>query len=117
MKENVGAIPDLTLSDFDYSLPPSCIATEPAEPRDSSKLMVLHRHTGKVEHRTFRDLAEYLKPEDCLVLNQTEVLPSRLMGHKQTGGKIDILMVRPFDQPLAPSTAPSRSSGTMGASE
>jgi S-adenosylmethionine:tRNA ribosyltransferase-isomerase len=80
--------------DFDYHLPPERIAQAPAEPRDASRLLVVHRATGELEHRTFRDIADYLQPGDLLVLNRTRVLPARLFGRKTaTGGKVELLLL------------------------
>jgi S-adenosylmethionine:tRNA ribosyltransferase-isomerase len=81
-------------SDFDYDLPESFIAQTPIEPRDSSRLMVLNRATGQIEHRIFREIGEYLRPGDLLVLNQTRVIPARLNAWKPTGGKAEILLLR-----------------------
>ncbi len=82
-------MPDLNLIEsYDYELPEDLIAQTPAEQRDQSRLMVLDRETGEIEHRKFCDLLEYLRPHDCLVLNQTRVVPARLRGVRdQTGGK------------------------------
>ncbi len=84
----------LPLSDYDYDLPEELIATAPAEPRDSSRLLVIDRAADRLEHVLFRDLPRFLKPGDCLVLNRTKVLPCRLIGKKSTGGKADLLLVR-----------------------
>lgn len=81
-------------SDFDYNLPESSIAQTPAEPRDSSRLLVLHRETGEIEHKIFRDVRDYLKAGDLLVLNQTRVIPARIFAHKETGGKVELLLLR-----------------------
>ena len=81
-------------SDFDYELPESFIAQTPVEPRDSSRLMVLNRATGKLEHRIFREIVDYLNPGDLLVVNQTRVIPARLAARKETGGKAEILLLR-----------------------
>ena len=81
-------------SDFDYALPESFIAQTPVEPRDSSRLMVLNRTTGQLEHRIFREIGEYLNPGDLLVVNQTRVIPARLSARKETGGKAEILLLR-----------------------
>jgi len=83
----------MRLSDFDYSLPKELIAQYPSEKRDESRLLVLHKDTGKAEHRIFRDILEYIKPGDLLVLNDTKVLPARLIGRKETGGKIEALVL------------------------
>lgn len=84
----------LATSDYDYSLPPAQIAQQPAEPRDASRLLVLHRGTGVVEHRRFRDLPEYLRTGDVLVANDSRVIPARLRARKDTGGAIEILLLR-----------------------
>jgi S-adenosylmethionine:tRNA ribosyltransferase-isomerase len=80
-------------SDFDYPLPETCIAQTPLEPRDSSRLLVLHRRTGKVEHRIFHEIGDYLDPGDLLVLNQTRVIPARIYARKPTGGKVELLLL------------------------
>lgn len=82
---------------FDYDLPEECIAQEPIEPRDHARLLVLHRATGAIEHRHFYDLPEYLKAGDTLVLNDTRVSAWRLFGRKPTGGRAEILLMRPVD--------------------
>lgn len=82
-------------SDFDYSLPKEFIAQRPAEPRDSSRLLVLHRKSDKIEHRVFHEITEYLLPNDVLVLNETRVLAARLRAHKiPTGGAVEVLLLR-----------------------
>lgn len=83
--------------DFDYPLPPESIAQRPAEPRDSSRLLVLNRATGQLEHRVFRDIVDYLQPSDLLVLNQTRVIPARMAAQKSTGGKVEVLLLRRED--------------------
>ena len=85
-------------SDFDYHLPESSIAQTPAEPRDSSRMLVLHRDSGDVEHRIFRDVGLFLRPNDLLVLNQTRVIPARIFAHKETGGKVELLLLRRRDE-------------------
>jgi S-adenosylmethionine:tRNA ribosyltransferase-isomerase len=85
--------------DFEYELPSELIAQTPIQPRDASRLMVVHRATGRIEHRLFRDLVEYLRPGDLLVLNETRVIPARLFGQKAaTGGKVEILLLNQHDQ-------------------
>jgi S-adenosylmethionine:tRNA ribosyltransferase-isomerase len=84
-------------SDFDYELPPEYIAQTPAEPRDSSRLLVLQRQTGELEHRIFRELGDYLNPGDLLVVNRTRVIPARLFAHKETGGRVEVLLLRRED--------------------
>jgi S-adenosylmethionine:tRNA ribosyltransferase-isomerase len=81
-------------SDFDYYLPESSIAQTPLEPRDSSRLLVLNRKTGTLEHRIFNEIGEYLNPGDLLVLNQTRVIPARIYTRKPTGGKVELLLLR-----------------------
>ena len=81
--------------DFDYELPHELIAQEPADPRDSCRLMVLDKATGAVEHRVFRDIIDYLDPGDLLVANDTKVVPARLLGHKErTGGAAEVLLLK-----------------------
>lgn len=84
-------------SDFDYDLPESFIAQTPVEPRDSSRLLVLQRDTGQVEHRIFREIGEYLRKGDLLVLNQTRVIPARIYARKATGGRVELLLLRRRD--------------------
>jgi S-adenosylmethionine:tRNA ribosyltransferase-isomerase len=84
----------LLLSDYDYELPPEFIAQEPLAERDQSKLLVLHRKTGEMEHRHFYNLPEYLRPGDLLVMNDTQVNALRLKGHKPSGGKVEALLLR-----------------------
>ena len=85
--------------DFDYSLPQELIAQTPVEPRDTSRLMVVHRATEQIEHRLFRDVGDYLQPGDLLVLNETRVIPARLFGHKaETGGKVELLLLNRRDE-------------------
>ncbi|HSM71706.1 MAG TPA: tRNA preQ1(34) S-adenosylmethionine ribosyltransferase-isomerase QueA [Anaerolineales bacterium] len=84
-------------SDFDYHLPESSIAQTPAEPRDSSRLLVLHRDTHELEHRIFRDVTDYLNAGDLLILNQTRVIPARIYARKDTGGKVELLLLRRRD--------------------
>lgn len=82
-------------SDFYYDLPEELIAQTPAEPRDSSRLLVYDRATGAIAHRLFRDVTDYLNPGDALVINQTRVIPARLYGEKEgTGGAIEFLLLK-----------------------
>ena len=81
-------------SDFFYELPANLIAQTPIEPRNASRLMILHKKTGELEHRIFKDLGEYLRPGDCLVLNDTRVIPARIYGVKEgTGAVVEFLLV------------------------
>ena len=73
-------------SDFNFDLPPELIAQTPIPQRDASRLMVMDRKSGHVQHRHFYDLPEYLRPGDCLVLNNSRVLPARLLGQRMPGG-------------------------------
>jgi S-adenosylmethionine:tRNA ribosyltransferase-isomerase len=88
----------LKTSDFDYNLPESSIAQTPVEPRDSSRLLVLHRESGELEHRIFRDVTDYLRAGDLLVLNQTRVIPARIYARKETGGRVELLLLRRRDE-------------------
>ena len=82
-------------SDFDYDLPPELIAQSPLEVRDSSRLMVLDRGTGRFSHRRFADILEYLRPGDVMVLNRSRVIPARLFGVRDdNGGKVELLLLR-----------------------
>lgn len=85
-------------SDFNYDLPPEYIAQTPIEPRDASRLLVLHRDTGALEHRIFREIGEYLRPHDLLILNQTRVIPARIYARKKTGGRVELLLLRRHDE-------------------
>ena len=83
----------MKLSDFDYYLPKELIAQEPLEARDSSRLMVVSRGDGSIRHKTFRDILKYLNPWDILALNDTKVIPARLLGVKKgTLGRVDVLL-------------------------
>ena len=82
-------------SDFNFHLPEELIAQHPLEKRDTSRLMVLDKATGEIEHKHFYDVLNYLNPGDTLVLNNTRVLPARLIGEKEnTGGKIEFLLLK-----------------------
>ena len=80
--------------DFYYDLPEELIAQTPLEQRDTSRLMVLDRISGEVRHKHFYDIIEYLKPGDCLVMNDSRVLPARLLGRRPTGGAVEVLLLR-----------------------
>jgi S-adenosylmethionine:tRNA ribosyltransferase-isomerase len=87
------------LSDFDFYLPDELIAQRPVEPRDASRLFVVHRDGGAFEHRHFRDLPTYLRPGDALVVNETRVMPARLLGQREgTGGAIEVLLLKRIDR-------------------
>ena len=88
-------------SDFDYELPPELIAQEPAADRDGCRLLVMDRSTGKLEDRIFRDIVDYLRPNDLLVVNETRVMPARLLGAKRgTGGAAEVFLLRQHGTPL-----------------
>lgn len=82
---------------FDYHLPPELIAQQPLARRDDSRLLVLHRDSGRIEHRTFRDLGEYLRAGDILAANDSKVFPARLYGRKSSGGKVELLLLERLD--------------------
>ena len=85
----------MKVSDFDFYLPEELIAQHPLEKRDTSRLMVLDKETGKIEHKVFKDIIDYLNEGDTLVLNNTRVMPARLIGAKEgTGGKIEFLLLK-----------------------
>ena len=81
-------------SDFWYDLPEELIAQTPLQKRDTSRLLVLDRTTGQVRHQHFYDVIDYLQPGDCLVMNDSRVLPARLLGHRPTGGAVEVLLLR-----------------------
>lgn len=81
-------------SDFMYDLPEELIAQTPMEKRDASRLLVLDRKNGEIEHRHFYDLTEYLRPGDCLVLNNSRVIPARLFGTRPTGGAVEVVLLK-----------------------
>ena len=82
-------------SDFYYDLPEELIAQDPLEDRSGSRLLFLDKETGKTEHHIFRDVIDYLNPGDCLVINDTKVIPARLTGEKEgTGAKIEVLLLK-----------------------
>lgn len=80
--------------DFWYDLPEELIAQTPLEQRDTSRLLALDRETGELAHRHFYDIIDYLNPGDCLVMNDSRVLPARLLGHRPTGGAVEVLLLR-----------------------
>lgn len=89
----------MNVKDFYYDLPQELIAQDPLEDRSASRLLVMNRATGELEHRVFKDVVEYLRPGDCLVINDTKVIPARLFGVKaDTGAKIEVLLLKRRDQ-------------------
>lgn len=90
MNENAG----FQTKDYWYDLPEELIAQTPLQKRDTSRLMVLNRETGEISHKHFYDIVDYLNPGDCLVMNDSRVLPARLLGHRPTGGAVEVLLLR-----------------------
>jgi len=89
----------MKLSEFDYEVPKELIAQYPAEPRDSSRMMVVHRATGKIEHKQFRDILKYFGEGDVMVFNDTKVFPARMYGYKEkTGAKIEVFLLRELNK-------------------
>ncbi len=103
----LAAAVSLRTGDFDYHLPDHCIAQQPVEPRDSARLLVMHRSTGALEHRTFRDVIDYLVPGDVLVCNDSRVLNARLVGRRPgSGGRVEALLLREGGDPHVWETLP-----------
>lgn len=86
------------LSDFDYQLPQGLIAQSPVRPRDSSRLLVFDRAKKAIQHHRFRDIVGFFRKGDVLVLNDTKVMPARLLGHRRTGGKVEVLLLGQIDR-------------------
>ena len=84
----------MKVSEFNYDLPQELIAQTPIEKRDESRLMVLDRNKQTIEHKTFKDIIDYLEPGDCLVRNNTKVIPARIYGKKETGAKVEFLLLK-----------------------
>ena len=85
----------MNVTDFNFELPQELIAQDPLEDRAASRLLVLNKETGNISHRHFRDIRQYLKKGDCLVINDTKVIPARLIGHKLgTVAKIEVLLLK-----------------------
>lgn len=88
-------------SEFNYYLPPELIAQDPATQRDLSRLMVLDKRTGKRQHKIFHDIIDYLNSGDCLVINNTKVIPARLIGEREeTGGKVELLLLKRMENDI-----------------
>ena len=85
------------IKEFDYELPNELIAQYPMERRDQSRLMVLNRKNKTIEHRQFFEITDYFKSGDVLVLNDTKVIPARLIGRKQSGGKVEVFLLKPHE--------------------
>jgi S-adenosylmethionine:tRNA ribosyltransferase-isomerase len=96
------------VSELDYELPEALIAQKPAEPRDSSRLMVVDVREGSISHHVFRDLPRFLEGGDALVLNETKVLPARLVARKESGGEVELLFLRDLGGPWEVLARPSK---------
>ncbi len=89
----------MKLSEFDTKMPSELIATHPEHNRDESRLLVLHRKSGEIEHRVFKEILEYFKPHDMMVFNDTQVFPAKLMGNKEkTGARIEVFLLRELNE-------------------
>ena len=91
-----------SLGEYDYCLPQDLVAQKPASRRDQSRLLHMNRETGGVSHRRFSEIGDFLSPDDVLVVNNTEVIPARLLGRKATGGKVEVLLLDYADERTAP---------------
>ena len=87
----------MLLSDFDYELPEELIAQTPIEPRNASRLMVLDPLNETIEHHHFFELKQFLTEGDTLIFNDTRVIPARLIGHRETGGRVEVFLLRRID--------------------
>ena len=90
----------MKVTDFDYELPEELIAQTPIEKRDESRLMVLDRKEQTIEHKHFKDIIDYLEPGDVLVRNNTKVIPARLYGKKETGAKVEFLLLNNMEKDI-----------------
>lgn len=90
----------MRVEDFNYELPEELIAQDPVEPRDSSRLMVMNREDGQIQHKIFRNIVDELNPGDILVLNDTKVLPARIYAHKESGAVIELLLLKQVEADL-----------------
>jgi len=102
----------LRIDEFDYELPEELIAQHPVTPRDASRLLVLHRGTGAIEHRAFRELPEYLRAGDLLVLNDTRVIPRGCSGARPvTGGSAELLLLKTTGSDILGDAGAARAAG------
>ena len=91
----------MKLSEFKFELPPDLVALYPAENRDESRLMVIHKDSGKIEHKVFKDVIDYFNEGDTMVINNTKVFPARLYGNKEkTGAKIEVFLLRELNKEM-----------------
>ena len=84
----------MKLTDFNYNLPEELIAQTPIQKRDESRLMLLDKNTGEIQHKIFKDIIDYLEPGDCIVRNNTKVIPARLYGKKETGANVEFVLLK-----------------------
>jgi S-adenosylmethionine:tRNA ribosyltransferase-isomerase len=106
----------LKVKDFYFELPKELIAQHPLEKRDESRLMILNKKSGEVEHRVFKDIIDYLNPGDCLVLNDTRVMPARLYGAKEgSGGKMEFLLLKRYEDDIWETLVKPGKRGRVGA--
>jgi S-adenosylmethionine:tRNA ribosyltransferase-isomerase len=88
--------PDMLLSSYDYDVPKELIAQTPADARQASRLFVIDRASGSFSHKTFQDITQYFDANDCLIINTAKVAPSRIYGKKETGGRVEVLLLKPY---------------------
>jgi S-adenosylmethionine:tRNA ribosyltransferase-isomerase len=106
----------LKVKDFYFDLPKELIAQHPLEKRDESKLMVLNKENGEIEHKVFKNIIDYLNPGDCLVLNDTRVMPARLYGAKEgSGGKMEFLLLKRYEDDIWETLVKPGKRGKVGA--
>jgi S-adenosylmethionine:tRNA ribosyltransferase-isomerase len=103
----------MRVEEFDYHLPASLIAQYPTTQREDTSLMVVHRQRGEIEHNSFRDIIRYLNPADLLVMNNTRVLPARIIGKKETGGRVEMLLIPSWNEANGEWKALIKGSGKM----
>ena len=90
----------MKVSDFNYELPKELIAQHPYDKRDEARLMVLDKRNQSIEHKVFKDIIDYLNPGDCLVINNTKVIPARLYGKKDTGANVEFLLLKRIENDI-----------------
>ena len=90
----------MKVADFNYELPKELIAQHPYDKRDEARLMVLDKNEELIEHKVFKDVIDYLNPGDCLVINNTKVIPARLYGKKETGANVEFLLLNNIEQDI-----------------
>lgn len=100
-KESPVAEKTLTIEDFEYELDPALIAQKPLDQKENARLLVVHRDSGTLEHKHFYDLPSLLKRGDLLIVNDTKVLPSRLIARRHSGGTVKLLLLKPLTNNIA----------------